>query len=172
MKKLLAISLLCVGLNSSLNGRALEQYTTIFVARLALLAEKFNNSQKDQASDNKAKEEITAKVGVSTEIKNLSKGAQKLLEAKKPFGLLNIRDGVINYFINKITTGIIKNNIPQLIKKDNEKVVQNFALEELNKRIIKKFSPFKKDDCVSDALDLTVTGYNLYNIYASQQPLN
>lgn len=168
MKKLLAISLLFAGLNSSLNGVTLEQAAVILATKLALLAEKFNNSQKDQVSDNAAKEEIAKKVGISTEIKDLSKGAQKLLEAKKPFGLLNIRDGVINYYINKTTIGIIKKDIPQLIKKDNEKVVQNLILNDINKRIIKKFSPFKKDDYVSEALDLTVTGYNLYNKYANK----
>lgn len=144
MKKLLALSLLFLGLNSSLNAGVYDKNSTPNQDLSILL---FKSSM-------------------------LINDVKESLKEKKIFGVLNIRDGAFNWLINKVTTTILTEKLPSIIPNDANKITQNFIIKELSKRIIKKFSPFKKDDCVSDAIDLAIDGHKLYKNLKNQAPLN
>lgn len=181
MKKLLVISLLFVGLNSSLNAspklekntndqietkeaqnikenklHEIKQNAVVLASKAILVYKNFTDSQKKLSEENKIK------LSIGSKCENPSVEEKKFLAQQKYWGRENLYSGLINATIHY---AVKKHVIPKLIENTNNKIINKFVLSEFAKKYIKRFSPFKKDDTVTDAFDLTVDGYDLYKDY-------
>ena len=83
-------------------------------------------------------------------------------DTKKPWTREHVIKGCAQAALNYAMKEYIIKNIPTV---DGDGIVQNYVLSEVSKRLIKKFSPWKKEDALSDFVDITTDAIGLVKEY-------